>query len=191
MTSVVGICNRALQRLGQPAITSLGDNTPASDACNLAWPFVRQTVFRDHSWNCLVARKSLAASQTTPAYEYSNEYPLPSDCLRVLQVLTGEALITNQYTVEGRSILFNGDGGLFIRYVKDEEDPVKYDSLLVEALASYMAMTLAEELTQSNTKRQLAMDEYKNTVQMAKRVDGQETPPVRWQESDWLISRRY
>jgi hypothetical protein len=134
---------------------------------------------------------SLAALQESPAFGYGSQYRLPSDSLRVLQVLNIEGLNLKDYTIEGRNVLLNDDGGIFVKYVSDEADPAQYDSLLNEALAAYMAATICEKLTQSNTKRELAERQYNGVLTMAKRVDGQENPPVEFEESTWLLTRNY
>jgi hypothetical protein len=188
MSSFTAISNRALSLLGHGPIISLDDLTPESEEVKRVLPFVLDSVFRSHPWNCLVVRQSLAATSGTPVYEYSNSYALPSDCIRVLDVVTDN---NDRYVVEGRNLLTNAGPEINLRYVKHSEDPNLYDGLLREAIATYLALTLCEKITQSNTKKQLLVDDFKRVILEARRVDGQENPPARFAADTWVTARHW
>lgn len=185
MPSVVDICNRALDKLGHGAITSLTDGTKAANLADRTWPIVRDQTLRDHPWNFAVARTVLAPDSTTPSWGFTYRHPLPSDFLRLLEV---RDLSSNEYQVEGRNILADDDA-LYIRYIKQVTDPNQYDSLFIDVAAARMAYELAESLTQSNTKRELAWNDYLDSLDRAKRVDGQENPPTVFEEDSWINVR--
>ena len=184
MVSTVDICNRALQKLGHTKITSLDDDVKAARESQRAYALVRDAVFRDHPWNCLLARASLAALSETPAWGFANQYQLPVDCLRVLEVDTDCV-----WRIEGRRILTDAGAPLNVVYVRQEDDPEQYDLLLVEALASRLAVELAESLTQSNTKRELAERAYLEVLSQGRRADAQEGSARRLFRSSWLEAR--
>ena len=186
MSSVTAIANRALSLLGHAPIISLDDLTPESEEVKRVLPFVLDSVFRSHPWNCLVARKSLATLVDVPVYEYSYSYALPSDCVRVLDVVTDNR---ERYVIEGKRLLSNAGPEIKLRYVKHSDDPNLYDGLLREALATYLALTMCEKITQSNTKKQLLVDDFKRVILEARRVDGQENPPARFAQDSWLTAR--
>ena len=85
MASQVDICNGALNQLGASTIISLTEDSKNARILNQRYEMVRDRVFREHPWNCLIKRTKLAQDAATPAYEYSYQYTLPSDCLRVLK----------------------------------------------------------------------------------------------------------
>jgi hypothetical protein len=184
MVSTVDICNRALQKLGHTKITSLDDDVKAAREIQRAYALVRDAVFRDHPWNCLLARAALAALSDAPAWGYARQYQLPVDCLRVLR-----ADASCGWRVEGRRVLSDAEAPLNILYVRQEEDPQQYDLLLVEAVASRLAGELAETLTQSNTKKETAEREYFEVLSRARRADSQESSAERLFRSSWLESR--
>jgi hypothetical protein len=184
MVSTVDICNRALQKLGHTRITSLADDTKAARECSGAYDLVRDAVFRDHPWNALVARASLAKLSTAPAWGFANQFQWPTDCLRVIEVNT-----RLDWQVEGRRILTDESAPLEIRYLRQETDPAQYDLLLVEALASRLAAELAEPLTQSNTKKEAAERQYLEVLARARRADAQEGAPQKLTRSTWLEAR--
>ena len=100
-TSVVQIVNNALVRIGANSITALTENSEAARAANVIYEQVRDATIRDHVWNFAVKRVQLAQDTETPAFEYSYQYALPSDCLRVLQMQEK----TMVYKIEGRKLL--------------------------------------------------------------------------------------
>ena len=185
MSSVVDICNRALDKLGHGAITSLTDGTKASNLCTRTWDIVRDQVLRDHPWNFAVQRTTTAPSATLPDWGFSYQHPVPSDLLRLIEV---RDLSAGEYQVESNHILADSDV-LYIRYVPRITDPVKFDSLFVDAVSSRLAYELCESLTQSNTKRNILWDEYTDGLTRAKRADAQENPPMVLEEDDWVNAR--
>jgi hypothetical protein len=60
-TSVVEICNRALQKLGAARITSLTQDTPNARSCNVAYNVLRKAELRSHPWSFAIKRAELAA----------------------------------------------------------------------------------------------------------------------------------
>ena len=60
MTStVVGLCNLALTRLGHNQISSLSENSKGATLCTLHYPQVRDALLRAHPWNFAIARRRL------------------------------------------------------------------------------------------------------------------------------------
>lgn len=186
MSSVVDVCNKALDKLGHGPITSLADGTKAANLCTRAWPLIRDQVLRDHPWNFAVKRAVLPPSTTAPGWGFSTAFPLPNDNLRLLEV---RDLSTDEYSVEDGSILADATT-LYIRYIYRVTDPNRYDALFIDAAACRLAFELCEALTQSNTKKDALFQEYEDSLTRARRVDGQENPPQRYEEDEW-ISVRY
>jgi len=185
MPSAVDICNRALSRVGEARITSLADDSKQARACTSAYAAVRDEVFRAHPWNSAITRTSLAKLSSSPSFGYDDEYQLPADCLRVVEVYDS----VYPWVVEGKKLLSDEGSPISIRYVKREEDPNQWDSLLASAVAARLAVELCEELTQSNTKRTLAADEYTAIMASARKADGQEQSPMPFAEDAWITAR--
>lgn len=185
MPSVIDICNSALDKLGQTPITSLTDGNRAAKLCQRNWPLVRDQVLRDHPWNFATARAILAPTTTAPAWGFGAAFPMPTDCLRLMEVLDHSQ---GEYQVEGESILADGTV-LRIRYVRRIEDPNAYDAQFCHAVSIALALDMCEALTQSTTKVQLLDEQYKQALLRAVRTDAQENPPARFEEDEWLAVR--
>jgi hypothetical protein len=198
MASQVEIANRALTKIGEARITALSDNLEAARVISAMWDIVRDSELRARNWNFSITRASLAALVTTPAFRYTYEFQLPSLCLKVIQVgeyYPGPSMSDYrnapeaEYQIEGRKILTDYPAPLYIRYVESITDTGQWDAMFVEAFACKLAIEICERLTQSNTKRQLAAEEYKEAISMAVRSDAVENPPEAIPDSAWLLSR--
>jgi hypothetical protein len=189
MSSSVDICNRALQKLGAERIISLTQNSKEGRACNLAYEPVRDAELRAHTWNFAIKRRELAADATPPVYGYNYSYTLPTDCLRLLKNDYREEYYPKDWKVEGRKILTNYGAPLQIRYVARITDTTLFDPLFIETLSCKLAMEMCEELTQSNTKRQMAAEEYKAVLREARKMNAFENAPAEQDIDTWLTVR--
>lgn len=199
MTSAVAIANRALYKLGELPISAFGDTTKQARTINSMFAIVRDDELRAHRWSFSISRAQLAASVTTPLFGYSNAFPLPNDCLRVLMVgnwLPGvdfsdyrNGTDSQEWVIEGRDILAYEDGLVNLRYIRREEDTTKWDSSFVESFACRLAAECCETLTQSSNKRDMAWNEYQQSIQKARRAGAIELPPRPIADDTWVIGR--
>ena len=153
MASVVDICNSGLNLLGASTITQLTDDSKNARLCNQRYEPIRNRIFRSHAWNCLTKRVQLAADSAAPVVEYSTQYTLPSDCLRVLKVHNGttDSIASDiDYVVEGRKIKTN-EGTVYLVYIALITDPNEYDTYLQESISSALAADIAYAITNNAT----------------------------------------
>jgi hypothetical protein len=198
MTSQVDIANRALTKLGASRIISFGDDNKQSRAVSSMFDIVRDAELRARIWSFSKTRVSLPALSTTPDWGFQYEYQIPSDSLRILlvnDIYPGPSLedyrnaSVAEYSIEGNKILANFAAPLKIQYIRRVTDTTQWDSLFVEAFACRLAMELAEDLTQSNSKRELAQAEYMAAMRVAVRASAVEQPPQAMPDNEWLLSR--
>lgn len=183
-TTFVSICNLALTELGaaNPPLTNLSDNTKAGRACNRIYLQARDQTLRDHPWNFALARASLAADTTAPLWEYTNAFPFPTGCLRIIECDT-----TEEWVVEGQSILTDAAAPLNIIYINSIDDPTLFDSLFVEAYAAKIAAEIAYDITASRGVANDMIALYQSKLQSARLVDAQESLSA--DETNWLEAR--
>ncbi|CNK10251.1 Uncharacterised protein [Yersinia aldovae] len=173
MASDISICSNALLVLGAHPINSFTENTDHARLCANTYPSVRDDLLRKHPWNCAVFRISLAPSDTPPVFGYSNQFPVPSDCLRILSV--GAEGYEIPYQVEGKYILANTNA-VMLRYIK-RIDEASWDSALVQVAEVAMMARLAYAVTGSASLRDSMAQEAAFALRQAKSIDGQEEPP--------------
>ena len=169
MSSVVQICNSALNQLGAASITALTDNSKNARLCNERYATVRDAVFRSHPWNCLIKRQQLAQTTNTPSYGFSYEFTLPSDCIRVL----GIDAYSYDYKVEGRKILCN-EQSIKIIYISQITDPNEMDVLLRETISAGLASDIAYAITANLQVSKLMNEKYQYKLSEARHTDASE-----------------
>jgi len=183
-TSVVQIVNNALVKIGANAILTLTEDSEAARAANLIYEQIRDACIRDHVWNFAVNRVELAQNSTAPAFEFSYQYNLPSDCLRVLQMENMDMF----YQIEGGKLLTN-EGTAKILYLARVEDVNLFDSMFIEALSARIAAELAVTLAESNTLYSNMMEMYQRKLADARSMDAQESGYREIIADTWLDSR--
>ncbi len=206
MATQIEVANRALSKIGAARITSLDDNNVQARAVSAAFNIVRDDEIRAHGWSFAMRRTVLSASTETPAFGGAYVYPLPTDCLRLWMIgdwywmgpdmsdyrASGDPV----YTVEGRSLLTSQPrpadavpGAVRIRYLAQVADTTQWDANFVEAFACRLAVEIADELTQSATKKNGMWQEYDQAIRRARRTNAIELPPEYIQDDTWVLSR--
>jgi hypothetical protein len=198
MASVIQVANRALTKLGSARITSLADDVKAARSISSCFEDLRDDELRAHRWQFAMKRTSLAALSDAPAFGYKYQYALPSDFLRIDMVddRFPAAIMDNyidaeylEWTLEGNVILTDIGAPLKLRYIAQITDPTLWDENFREALASRIAMEIAEDLTQSENKKASAAKDYDRSIRQAIRINSIERPAVMPPDNSWIISR--
>jgi hypothetical protein len=169
MASVVQICNSALNQLGASSITALTENSKNARLCNERYTTVRDAIFRSHPWNCLVKRIQLAKDTDTPAWGFTSQYTLPSDCLRVLQIKDYNL----DYKIEGRKLLINEDT-VFLIYLAQITDVNELDVLLRETISAGLASDISYAITANLQVTKLMTEKYGLKLSEARHTDASE-----------------
>ncbi|WP_218178233.1 hypothetical protein [Pseudomonas gingeri] len=174
MATGVSICSNALLMLGAQTINDFNEPVDRAKLAANLYPTIRDGLLREHPWNSAIKRVLLAPDATPPAFGYSNQFQLPADFLRVLEV--SQANYQIDYLIEGRSILADATA-IELRYVYLNETENTWDAKLVELMTLAMASAMAYPITQSaalqaNMEQKLAM-----AKKVARAIDGQEDPP--------------
>jgi hypothetical protein len=188
-TSVIAICNRALDFLGADPITSLEDGSKPAGLCQRNFAPAADAVLRLYPWNAAQRRARLASLGERPAWGYAHQYqlpqgPLPAYCLRVLEIAGG-----GDYRIEGRRILSDLPPPLDILYIGRIADAAEYDALLAEAVAARLALQLAGNLTESAARIEAVRSHLRDVLQQARIADAQEGGPGMLAVDAWLAAR--
>ena len=186
--TAVEICNRALNAVGQAAITALDEGTARADLCNRLYTDLRDELLQDHPWNFAIRRDTPAASATEPAFEWDYAFPMHADALRVLSV--NEDWQHATWVVEGREILTNEPAPVYVRYVSKDVTEDTFPPLFTGALVLRIAMDLAMPLTESGTRREALAKQYQVAIRMARGADARESGPHRYTVETLIDARR-
>tara|TARA_A100001515_G_C4554218_1_gene204490 strand:+ start:553 stop:1131 length:579 start_codon:yes stop_codon:yes gene_type:complete len=176
MATEVSICSNALRILGDDPITSLTDDTERARLCNSLYEPARDAVLRSHPWNFAITRATLAQLSTTPAYQYSYQYSLPTDpyCLRVLSMEYEDYVFKIEHLAGTGRVLLSDESTAKILYIARVSDTAQFDSLFVDTLTAKMALELSFPVTNSVTLQAQMQKLYQLKLSEARSIDGQE-----------------
>jgi len=193
MSSAINICSAALLQLGKSPISSFEEPGDLARICANIYPFERDSILREHIWNCAVKRVVLAPLAQSPVFGYRSQFGLPGDFLRLVSV--GDVRVdmaseTSSWRVMGRNIMAPGSA-LSIEYVYRNEDESTWDAKLQELMIARMLWKLAYPLTQSASLRDELKSEYAALAKMARSIDSQEDPSQSLSDDFTLLTGRY
>jgi hypothetical protein len=183
MPTSTEIANSALVKLGQQRITSLDEDNARAIFLNEQYEKIKKAILASHPWNFAIARAELAQDATDPEFEWTYRYPLPADCLRVLNSETGE----EEYVIEGAYILTDEET-FYIRYISDA-DETYFSPFFAEALAAALAADVAYAITQSSAVQANMQAQAKEMLALARAMDAKEGVPAEIRVNSWLDER--
>ena len=189
--SATSIANMALSHLRQEPIRDLDESSNRAEVCNMWYDQSRQELLNSHTWNFALARSIRAKDVVSTAeFGYLYSYSLPKDFIRFMSI--GDGITDYDYQIEGNRILTNDDfsDGLQLRYIRDVEDVSKMPPLFRSALSLKMAMNMAYAFTQSTKDIERINALYENVIGDIMAVNGQERPPIKKDESAYILARK-
>jgi len=80
----IGLCSRALIRLGAAPITSFNDATAESEISGALYAPIRDAVLSSYPWTFASGQVELARLNESPLADYQYAYALPLDFLRAV-----------------------------------------------------------------------------------------------------------
>lgn len=167
--SSVAIANRALIMLGEKVIASLTEDSRAAALVNTIFAGVRDSVLESHTWKSARKRVALAQLSTSPAFGFANEFQMPSDFIRAVQVMD-EDVIRHRYQIEGRKFLTD-DSSVNLEYVARITDPNDMSPMLQDSISVALAIELALPLTGKRSVRDEMRDAFDRIISNARHSD--------------------
>lgn len=185
MSTILDICNSALIKLGAEPIESMGEASKGAKLCSAQYPKIKARVLKNHPWKFAIKRDTISANGSTPLYEYEQEFDLPADHIRLLDIDNSRIL---KFQVEGTKILANVEE-LNIKYVYDVDEadmPEDFAEIISYALAADICFALLQD---SNYK-EMIIAEYEEYLRQARSWNAMQGTPQDLVDDDWLL-RRY
>ena len=176
MATEVSICSNALRRLGDSPITSLTEDSERGRLCNAFYEPSRDAILRSHTWNFAINRANLAKLSTAPAFEYANQFALPTDpfCLRVLKMEFEDFEFKIENLAGQGRVLLTDEGEAKITYIARVTDPSLFDSMFVDTLTAKLAVDLAYPVTNSTTLQAQMQKLFERKLSEARSLDSTE-----------------
>ena len=176
MATEVSICSNALRRLGDSPITSLTEDSERGRLCNAFYEPSRDAILRSHTWNFAINRANLAKLSTSTAFEYANQFALPTDpfCLRVLKMEFEDYEFKIENLAGQGRVLLTDEGEAKIIYIARVTDPSLFDSMFVDVLTAKLAVDLAYPVTNSTTLQVQMQKLFERKLSEARSLDSTE-----------------
>ena len=196
-SSIVEICNRAIESVNVDPIDSLDDDTKQARLCKRLFPQLRDAMARNCAPSFARTRAVLPALAAPPPFGFPTAFQLPADCLRVLPLhdswrglwsAYGEC--DGDYTIEGKTVLTNAAAPLHIRYVRQVLDSQLFDPLFTDALVASLGVNLVMPLKNDRTLLQTLETILDNRTMLARGIDVAEKGDHSRRTAAVLLARR-
>jgi hypothetical protein len=192
MAGKVGIANVGLQAIGGSTITSFNQGTKNANVVNDIYEELRRNLL-SYAWNFATNRVELARSTTVPAYQFEYAYVLPSDWIYTVSVhendLGAGTTFYKSEQVGGQTALLSDSENLYLRYVKDEDDP----NLMPADFRFALSMALARDMSIPIANSVVMYDKFEGVARKAlikaKATDAQGSFPESRPRGSWADSR--
>ncbi|MDO5531063.1 hypothetical protein [Sutterella sp.] len=199
MASDVDICNLALARLGDEAnVTSISpaDGGMQAEHCARFYPLALSQILGAYPWRFAIKRQTLARLAAEPVGG-GYAFPLPSDCVTVLEAHVDDEGLTEHFmrtlwTIEqqdSRACLVWKHDTCWIRYTSAKTPASLFPSDFVDALAWLLASHLAGPVMPGATGVQVSQsmrEIYEATVQRAMANDARQLRLHEGRREDFL-----
>lgn len=175
--SEVSICNQAISWLAGSPIISLDDDTVEAKLCKANYEPARNAVLEDRAWTFATKRFVLTPEAAEPAWGYSQQYLIPAEVIRVLEVHDAD----NQRRANGPSdmdwrreenrIVCNR-ASIYMKGLVIIVDPERFTPAFVQCLAARIAADICIPLTESVKLQQDMWALYQVKLADAAATDG-------------------
>ena len=182
------IVNLALMRIGESPTQNMDEGSTPARSATLLYDISRRAVLRDYDWNFAMKLEVLPVVKgDEPGDKLSYSCAVPSDCLRVVEVLPSEGIgplfvadavgvppgvtphspfRTEWFRVYNGRIYTHIKSPL-VKYVRDEENVDLFDSKFIEAFSYKLAGELAMAVRQSETLMASMLNAYQAVISKA------------------------
>jgi hypothetical protein len=198
VSSQTDICNLAATLLGVSRITAITDNNKTARSLASVYDMVRRAELRKHFWSFASTRVMLPALAAAPAWQFGSAAQLPADFIRLVQVndyYADPAMMDyrNQddsaYVIENNTIITDFPFPLKVRYIQDVTDTGRFDPLFDVAFATQLAMTVCEDVLNSDSKVGTCQQLYTKAIADAMRANAFEKAPEGQADDSWMLVR--
>lgn len=173
----IGLCARALARIGVHPITSFADGTTESEIAGLLYAPIRDAVLSSYPWNFATRQVTLIRLATPPNGDYQYAYQLPNDFLRAISAGSGGKGRGVHYRISRNELHTDANEVLLTYIFRPDETgfPPYFDAVLITRLAAEFCLPLTENTSRADLLSRLSETE----ITRAKQIDSQQDSPSR------------
>lgn len=182
------IINTALMRVGAQGVTAAFQDSPVAQAAAAAYDRSLNSCLSLHPWSFALRHAVLprGAAAAAPGWRYV--YPLPADCLRVVDAFSSNPLEEQRipYDLAGDALQADADNVTLI-YVSAEA--AAFSEAFAEALAWRVALEIAPYVEQGGGNTRDYLEMFERALDRAKVENDIQQRPGRVWRSGFLRAR--
>jgi len=173
----VGLCARALIRLGAAPITSFDDGSAESDVAASLFAPCRDALLSSYQCTFAMGQVAQARSAAPPVADYARAFQLPIDFLRGVSAGTGGRGRGLNYRLARGALHTHAESVTFTYIFRPEEEefPPYFDAALIARLAAEFCIPVTENTSRAEALFRFAEAEYAK----ARQIDAQNDSPGR------------
>lgn len=164
--SSINIYNSALVKLDTDTISSFSESKKAARLGNVLYDLKRKQLLEAHYWDFATKKVSFSKLSSTPEYDFTAEFSLPSDFIRMRRLQYSNI----RYKIIGATIQASATS-LKGEYIYDVTDTSLFSPTFKEALAYLLASEIAWPLIQSMSKAEEMKQKYDDILRDARFID--------------------
>jgi len=174
MSSETEIANKALSLINVKSINALSE-TSSKEAreINLIFYSVLDEILEEPTatWSFSTKTTSLAKLTDTPLYKWTYIYQLPTDMLRIIEIVDSNGYYIDKWERQGMTILCDTDSPIYLKYVYRPTNVVNLTPIFVECFAAKLAAKLANKLTSDKGAQDRSEILYEKTLKKSVLAD--------------------
>lgn len=185
--SDVGLCSRALIRIGAAPIASFEDGSAEGQIAGALYPSVRDALLSAYPWSFATGQVALGRLATPPTADYACGFTLPADFLRALSAGNGGRGRGISYRI-ARGMLQADAQEVTLTYIfrpEPEAFPPFFDAALIARLAAELCIPVTENTSRAEALYRLADLEFRR----ARQIDAQQDSPGRIERFSLIDAR--
>lgn len=183
----VGLCSKALLKIGAQTITSFQDGTAESEVSGNLYPIIRDSLLSSYPWGFALAQKRLAQLDMRPLADFVNAFQLPEDFLRIISAGSGSRGRGMEYRIFENRIYTNSSEAVitYIYRVSEEAFPTYFSDILVSKLAAEFCIPL----TESTSRSEFLNKKFEDESRQARLIDAQQSTPQKFEDFTLVEAR--
>ncbi len=173
--SDVGLCARALIKIGAAPVTGFDEGTAESEIAGALYGQTRDALLSAYAWSFATGQVKLNRLEAEPLADYAYAFQLPNDFLRALSLGTSGRGRGQGYRVIG-DVLHADASEVVLTYIyrPDEESfPPFFDQALIVRLAAEFTIPVTENTSRSEAMFSMAERDFAR----ARQIDAQQDTP--------------
>lgn len=188
MINDIGICSRALVKIGAKPIASFADGSAESEIASLLYGPARDAVLSSYAWSFATKQIALTRLEAAPVADFQYSYQLPNDFLRALSAGNGGRGRGLRFRIYRDMLQTNAEEVVltYIYRAGEEECPAYFDTVVIARLAAEFCLPLTENASRADVIIRAAEQEFTR----ARQLDAQQDTPNKIEDFSLIDARR-